>query len=74
MADTSISRISGKPEFSLSMENYSDNASELYPLPRELSFNSDSFVSVICYGLLFVVGAIGNLTGKKTLYKIILEG
>ena len=32
------------------------------PLPRELTFTSDSLMSVIAYSILLVVAAVGNLT------------
>ncbi len=37
--------------------------------PPEMTFNSDSLLSVIAYSVLFVVAAIGNLTVFITLFR-----
>ena len=39
------------------------------PLPRELTFTSDSLISVIAYSVLFVIATVGNLTVFVTLFR-----
>ena len=39
------------------------------PLPREMTFNDDSLVSVVAYSVLFFLAAFGNLTVFITLFR-----
>ena len=39
-------------------------------VPRELMFNLDNLVSVVSYGVLFIISAVGNLTVFITLLRI----
>ena len=45
------------------------NISTFTHLPREMTFNDDSLVSVIAYSVLFVIAAFGNLTVFITLFR-----
>ncbi len=38
-------------------------------LPRDLVFNEDSLISVVAYSVLFIIGALGNVTVFVTLFR-----
>ena len=40
-----------------------------FHLPRDMTFTSDSLITVICYSVLLTVGAAGNLTVFVTLFR-----
>lgn len=49
--------------------NYSDNTTVKAVIPRDLTFNEDSLISVVAYVVLFVIGATGNLSVFITLFR-----
>lgn len=51
------------------MVNFTENATFVPNIPREMTFNDDNLVSVIAYSCLFIVAAVGNLTVLVTLFK-----
>ena len=40
-----------------------------FSLPQEMTFNEESLVSVVSYSVLFIIGALGNLTVFITLFR-----
>ena len=50
----------------MSVSNWTGNDTFL---PKEITFNSDSVVSIAAYSTLFVVSAIGNLAVFTVLYR-----
>lgn len=53
------------PELNLTQANVTTTRST----PRELTFNSDSLISVIIYSTLFVIAALGNVTVFTILFR-----
>ena len=62
MSEKGISRVFHDSSFNL---QYQRNSTLSDDLPREVIFNSDSLLSVISYSILFVIGSIGNVSGKN---------
>ena len=60
MSEKGISRVFHDSSFNLQYQRNSQG-----DLPREVTFNSDSLLSVISYIILFVIGSIGNVSGKN---------
>ena len=61
MSDSEISRVFHDGSFNV---EYEKNLTLDGYLPDEVTFNSDSLVSVVSYSVLFVLGSIGNVSGN----------